>query len=247
MGRLAQMMLRRMPRELGSIRTATTVNMGCANATTFTTQIRCLTPNQAAQNGIEINQGTGEGDRRGNEIKVRRGLFKMLITPLPYNATTNTNPMPFIFKYWVISIRQGFASNTVTNVQGMQNDFFDAGNAAAGMTYTTADFINPINDDKYIVHKSGERKVFWQEYIGTGGPGAVAGNGTSNDFKAFARVTVDYTKYIPRRIRYVDGSVAPSSKCVWLVFACYRFDGTVLPSDQRPLQVVMVNDFKFEG
>lgn len=244
--RQSLLMIRRMM-DHGEARNSITINCGGTNATTFDTQIRCLTPNTASNNGIAISQGSGEGDRRGNAITTKRGVIKMLITPLPYNATTNTNPMPFIFKYWVVSMRQGFPSNTPSNIMGMQTDFFDSGNAVAGLTYTTADLILPINEDKWIVHTAGERKVFWQEYIGTGGPGSVAGNGTNNDFKAFARVTINYTKYIPKIVRYTDASTAPSSKCVWLVFGCYRFDGTVLASDQRPLQVVLVNDYEFVG
>ncbi len=105
---------------------------------------------------------------------------------------------------------------------------------------------DPINKDKYIIHKSGSFKLFWAEYTGTGGSGAANGNNTNNDFKYYAFRKFNFTKYCPKYITYIDNSPVPSSKPVWFVMYTVRADGGVSGINETPVRVKLIQNINFK-
>ena len=53
-----------------------------------------------------INQGTGQGDRIGNKITLKRLVIKGTLVPLPYDAIYNGTIFPVQVKIWVFYDRQ---------------------------------------------------------------------------------------------------------------------------------------------
>lgn len=61
-----------------------------ANSTTL--YARPLTP--ASSGSLSIQQGTGQGERIANRVRVMRAMFRYTINPLPYDIGSNAFPTP---------------------------------------------------------------------------------------------------------------------------------------------------------
>lgn len=220
-----------------------------ANSTQWNTglQMLCLTPNSSLNNGIEILQGTADGERIGNKITPVKGVINLLVTALGYNAETNPAPKPLIFKYWIFSVRRGNDEANMGDVLGsVTSDFFDLSSSSLGLGGDTQDLIYPINKNKYKVYKAGYRKLFYASFPGSG---ATVGTGTwsNNDFKLFHKIKVNYKKYIPKNIVYDDNVARPCSKPVWMMWEVVAADGNILPLANLSAEVTYVNDFKYRN
>lgn len=209
-------------------------------------QIYAVTPNTSANNGVPIVQGDGEGNRSGNDIRLVKTTMRFTAVPTDYNATTNPTPKPFYLCWMIVSARTGVPFNQASNVNAISADLFDNGNSTLPADRTVFDMMRPINDDKYVVHKAGRRKVFWQYYNGTGNETLNGGLGANNDFAAAVMVKLDLTKYCPKRIRYVDNSANPTSKAVWIVFYTVWADGSAMDVNHAPCQVNLIQDVRFK-
>lgn len=215
-------------------------------ATTGTGVILSVTPNSAGNNGIQITQGTGEGNRQGNTIRTVSARIRFTAVPSDYNATTNPTPKPFYLCWMVISAKRGAPFNQQTDVQAISADLYDNGSSAVAASRNTFDFMRPINNDKYTVHKAGRRKIFWDNYNGTGNETLNGGLGANNDFSAAAMVKLDLTKYCPKRIRYVDNATNPTSKPVWICFYTVWADGSAMDVAHEPCTLNILQDFRFK-
>jgi hypothetical protein len=70
----------------------------------------CLTP--------QISQGTGDGLRIGNKVKVLSGELKICVNLLPYNATTNPLPTPLWCRILVMDYKKQKTNNIAnTDIQ----------------------------------------------------------------------------------------------------------------------------------
>lgn len=212
----------------------------------LTFQCYCLTPNTNANNGIAINQGASEGARKGNRIRTVRSSIRFAAVPVGYDATTNPTPKPFFLCWAVISAKRGHDFNDIADVIAVKNDLYDTGSGTMGSARTIMDFIRPINTEKYTVHKCGRHKLFWSEYTGTGNASMNGGMGANNDFKYSVMKKLNFTKYVPKVITYVDNSAQPTSKPVWIVFYTVYADGSAHGTLHTPCQISLFQDFKFK-
>lgn len=248
MSRVARMEVLRMKETQDADMRTSIFQVGClgGNQWLLGFQIYAVTPNTSANNGISIAQGDGEGARTGNLIRLTRSSIRFTAVPTVYDPTTNPNPKPFYLCWMVISAKRGIPFNQASNVNAIYTDLYDNGSSTLPATRNTFDFLRPINKDKYVVHKAGRRKIFWEYYNGTGNATLNGGLGANNDFAAAAMVKLDLTKYCPKQIQYVDNSANPASKPVWIVFYTVWADGSEMNVNHAPCQVNLVQDIQFK-
>lgn len=175
-----------------------------------------------------VAQGTGAGNRVGNQVKVKKLTFKGVLTPLAYDATTNTNPQPREVKMWFFYERG--AGNTLP--ASPRTDFFQAGNSTDGLNDDLSDMVAPVNTDKYVVVATRTFKVGYQQFATTGSsPGY--GNFANNDFKLNCKFSVDLTKHIPKIMRWNDGDQTPRSRGLFCMVADVAANGGATGATQR--------------
>lgn len=203
-----------------------------------------LTPNTTSNKGIDILQGTGEGNRVGNSIRVSKAVFRFYLSARGYDASSNPIPRPSVVKYWIVSVKQGIDFNDLADVQNLSLDFFETTNGTTGTFADLRDTMMPINNDKYVVHKTGEIKVGYADFTGTGNQ-TNSQFFANNDFKLYSKRSIDVTKYIPKQIRYVDNNSQPTTKPVWIIFSAYPADGSTA-GNELPVNMNQVYDFKYK-
>lgn len=208
-------------------------------------QILAVTPNSTANNGIQITQGTGEANRNGNRIRTTYAGIRFCATMLPYNAVTNPNVKPMLLKYWVISAKPGQDFSTLADVIGWANNAFDNGNTSSGSSRSLYDLMFDYNNDLYNVHTSGMCKLGYAGYTGTNND-PQAGNYNNNDFKIFAKRSLNLTKYCPKIIKFNDNDARPFSKPIWFVWAAYYADGTTSNDAYQMVRVRLTQHYHFK-
>lgn len=210
-------------------------------------QIYSITPNATTNNGISITQGDGEANRSANRIRLTQTSFRMCVTIQPYDAITNPILKPCIFKYWVVTAKPNFNYRLLTDVQSTSTDLFDAGNSSTGTTSAVYDLMMPFNKDKYNILETKHFKIgLSQAPVGSSATQPAWGFQSNNDSKLFLIKKLNLTKYCPKTIIYNDNTGEPSSKNVWLFFACYFQDGTTMGADIVPLRVRINQSIKFK-
>lgn len=152
-----------------------------------------------------IVQGTGQGNRLGNQIRLTKVKVNFLMT-----ASIDRN-IPALIMFLVLSDKhnpntwnaadyQEAADGTSTFGNILQN-----GNSSSGFFNRSVDTVAPINEDRFTVH---ERKTF---KLSTATDPVIAsvvqGN---NEFPYMQTYEVDLLQYMPKIFRYNDNSTLTS-------------------------------------
>lgn len=182
--------------------------------------------------GITITQGTGEGNRVGNLIKVVKATMKFVVTPTAYDLTANPFPLPQDL------IIRGFTSKRSTNslVTTVPN-YFDLGSTAITPDGVLRDINRPVNKDLYTEYFCKKYKVGFSSFAPGSGTGANPAMGyyANNDYPLNVIATIDYTKFMPKIIRYNDTDGLPASRMLQTFIECVNADGSVQGSAWLPL------------
>ncbi len=175
-------------------------------------------------------QGTGNSDRIGNSIRVKKALLSMVIFPATYNASVNANPVPQDVRFMILHSR---ATPTDTIVS---STFFDSNNTTISPQDTIDDQLFAVNRDIYTVGMDKQYKCGFASFEGTGAS-AGSQNFTSNDYKQNILLNLDVTKHFPKNIRWNDVSTTPTSFQPVLVILVSRADGsTTGATNYQPLR-----------
>jgi len=175
--------------------------------------------------GFQIPQGTGQGQRIGNQIKVKKMILKVILQANPYNLTTNPTPQPFQCRMILMKDKLG-PTSTPTN---LTTELFNSSSTSIGPTNDLVDMLLPINKDRYQIYFDEVIKVGPQFYTGSG-QNANYGSGSNNDFLLNPLIEVDCTKFIPSKVQFDDTSSNPTSHGLWLLFIPANSDGTAILS-----------------
>lgn len=216
----------------------------------FTGNVFCINPASTATDpkAIVINQGSGEGDRIGNQVTTKQNLFRFCAVLKPWHSTSNPNPRPMYLKAWVVSIRGGQYGTTLADATNLiKSRFFDTGNSYIGFGDNLFDTIRPVNEDVFTVHYTKVFKIGPAQTMASGGGGATptsAQGYTNNDFKLSVKWTIPLTKYTIKNIRYndTDGSVFNPTK--WLFFTMSNADGSAVGSSV-PMEMFYNHVYRF--
>jgi len=170
------------------------------------------------------NQGSGDSDRIGSEINVKKLIVSGFVNMLPYDATNNpTAPGPLWIKMWIVSAKN-INTNTFSNTLA-SSSFFQISNSSIGFQATVRDMLLPVNPDLFTVHRY---KLF---KIGLGSTSANApATGTSVFFDNSPmahQFSFDVSKYV-KKLKYDEGQTWPTNKNMFLVMTVCRCDGSVI-------------------
>jgi len=194
-----------------------TVGLRAQTATSWDTTIVPCTPFTAF---LSIPQGTGQSERVGNTIRVKKLKFSGVLRPYPYNAATNPTPAPLIVKMlWMT--RKSNPMEIYTNV----SDLLQYGTTSEGPGTALQNLHRPINLDEWTVHTQRIYKVGYAAYAGIGND-TNAQFFENNDYKLNQFVNVDLTKYCVKNIKFDDNSVTPSTRIICMYAMVYRANST---------------------
>lgn len=172
---------------------------------------------------LDIAQGTADGTRIGNRIKIKYLGFKGTLVSNTYDATVNPTPKPMQIKCFIFYER----NDPSTFPPNPRADFLQFNSTTSALTNDLVDLWAPINNDKYRVLTSRTFKLGSSTY---GQGAAIVGSiNSNNDFKLNCNFRMNLTKYIPKLVRYNDNNTDPISRGLWAMFVPVWADGTQAP------------------
>lgn len=184
-----------------------------------------LTPNSST---LAISQGTAESQRIGNMISTQKAYIKLRMSPLPYNGTSNSIPIPQIICIVIWSIKE--SSQTLASAQSIaQNDILQNNNSDGGFSGSLTDWMRDFNTDLITVHKKMYVKCGASVYSSNTGNQANQFNYANNDFPLTVLKNIDITKYYPKRIRFNDNDNDGNARNVFLTVSPMDADGGANP------------------
>lgn len=173
--------------------------------------IFCLSPGNSG-NGVFIQQGTGQGERIGNRIKIKRAMLNINFTPTPYNADVNPLPSPQF-------VRMVFFYDRIAPIAvptpGANGNFFQNGDTYSPFQGNLLDITRPYNLDRFRVLFQKTFKIGYQAYAGTG-VNVTSQSFTNNDFKLNIFRKFNITKYLVKNVRWQDNlTTNPTTRALW--------------------------------
>lgn len=192
---------------------------------------------------LTISQGTGQGSRVGNSIKIKRCMFKGTLVPIAYDATVNPTPTPLQVKMFLFYDKLAAPNDAIT--PKASNDFFQNGNSSTGFHNDLVDMWSPVNADRYKVFYTKIFKLGYAEYAGTGVNVAQQGF-ANNDFKFNQNFNIDITKYMVKHLKYKDNSSDPSTRSLYCMWLPSYATGATIGSTINCAGVQYMLDIKYE-
>lgn len=161
--------------------------------------------------GCIIAQGTGQGNRVGNEIKVVRA--KTSITLYPYSVSySTTQGEPLDIMMYIVRFRN---ERGITPIQTIvEGAFFQDGNNDIGLVGDLQDTVMACNNDIIVQSK----RIIGK--LGPSGYGAIsAGQFLNNDYKYNLHYEIDTTKYLRKGYDFNDAENDPYNGATLLIFS----------------------------
>lgn len=166
----------------------------------------------------QLSQGTGAGQRIGNEVKLVSGYVRGYVNLLPYNAITN----PFCHQHvriMVLSVKDQNNSTPPTFT-----DLFEGNSSSNGCQANMLDMLFDINKTAYTLHYSKVIQLSASSQSSNT-------NGTAGQFfdnKPFsAKFSFNLIKKCYGKLRFNDAiSSVPENKNMFLVFQSVSSDGS---------------------
>lgn len=201
-----------------------------------------IIPCYPAPSYLQISQGSGQGNRISNLIKIKNLSIKGVLFPRPYNATTNATPSPVQIKFWF------FYDKTQPNsvpTPATSADFFQFGNTSIGFQNEFFDHKMPINTDRYRVLTTRTVKVGYSGYTGTGSQ-PQSGNFNNNDFRLNANLSVNLTKVCIKHCKFRDVSTLPTSRGIYMMAQPIYADGSAMALATIPVRMEYMMSVVYE-
>ncbi|UYD39102.1 MAG: capsid protein [Wigfec virus K19_588] len=208
------------------------------NSTFLNQNVFPLGPDPAS---LVINQGTGQANRIGNQIKTKKLLFKGTLVALPYDAVFNTTPRPVQLKMWIF-----YDKEDPTAVPLPLTNFFQNGNSSKGFQGDLTDLWSPINTDRYRVVASKTFKLGMQEYNTAGGGTSANQFFTNNDFKYNANFSFDLTKHYPQVVKFNDTTATPTTRGLFCMISYASATGGGFPLGSTVVGSQYMQHYEFE-
>lgn len=193
-------------------------NLGVAATSWYNNCVLPLCPYGGFMN---IQQGSGQGDRIGNKIRTKKCVLEYVISPKVYDATTNSNSQPYWVKMWVVTPKD---DPTALPTIGSFSGFFQSGDTTSYPGGAVADLLYEVNDDLFKLHTYRTHKIGAAVQGGTGGP-ITWQYFSNNDFSITAKGKIDVTKYLPKEFQFNDNAPYPNNSLAYLVMECVPISG----------------------
>lgn len=178
---------------------------------------------------LDIQQGTGQGNRIGNVIRTKLCVMTAFIAPLSYHATLNNAPRPCYIKLIFATSRD---NSTVLDVASIAR-LFQLGNSASPPSGNMYDMIRPFNYDAWMIHKVVMLKIGSSINTGSGG---IIGQSyyANNDFSFSKVIKINLTKFQPKNVKFEDNVSYPEKPIVQMIPLVCSADGTTYGNAETP-------------
>lgn len=188
---------------------------------------------------LAISQGTGQGDRTGNRIRVHKATLKLIVNPYPYDVVTNAEPCPGDFRLLIVKNK-----GLVNSSQPTASTFFQNGDTVLPPSGILADMLYDVNKDVMTVYKDTKWKC-GTHYYQAGAYSTVAYSlSANNDYKYNVMREIDITKYVPTIIDYPDTSTQPTSDSVWMCILLADANNTS-NTESKPFNLTYLISYEF--
>jgi len=181
-----------------------------------------IVPCTPFQSFLSIPQGTGQGERIGNEIKIKKLEIKGVITATGYNAGSNLSPRPIFVKLFFLTRK-----DSPMELYSSTTDIFQYGSSSEGFGSALFNCMRKVNTDEWMVHTTRTFKVGYASNDGTGG---ISGNQyyNNNDFKLSNMFSLDLTKYCVKTFKFDDNTVNPTTRNIVMYPIMWTCDSTTV-------------------
>jgi len=168
---------------------------------------------------LSCNQGSGQGDRLGDEIAIKNMSFKGYISYAGGSTTINSTPV-------FIKMVLGRLKSTLSQPTSFAT-LFQSGNSISAPQNLPTDMFRHFNRDAWTILQSRMFK------LGTSGPGLTTGT-PNNDFSLCQMFSISLNKHV-NKIKYSDGGTAPTNNGLYIWFLFCNADGSTISATTTPL------------
>jgi len=191
---------------------------------------------------LTVNQNTHQAGRIGNQIKTVNAVLKFILTPRPYNATTNPTQVPQMMRVVILSSKQ--TPVDIIPFTDFQNYMFQNGSSSVGPLSGILDMVSDFNKDLFTIYYDKKFKLgfAWNSLVQATPQGY-----NNNDYKMNIIQKINITKYLAKNYRFNDANSDPTSgKSLYVMFLQCNADGTGSSSIAIQSQIAMDVDYTYE-
>ena len=169
----------------------------------------------------QMSQGTGQGQRIGNQIRPRYCWLKGQVNALAYNSSTNPNIAPITVQMFLFKLKPAYTSwqqSTSASYNVNTTAFFQNGNSTQGFLNAPVDEFLQVNSDYFQVIARKKMTISPGTYLGVGQSGVDTGmnSGYQAPFKRDFYFRLD--THFKKTLQYTDAqSAVTNDNLYWLV------------------------------
>lgn len=168
-----------------------------------------------------MSQGTTQGLRIGNEIKIRSGVVRGHVNLLPWNQTSNPLSTPVFIKMWLCSAKN---LNNPNALSLPISNFFEGGSSSIGFQGNMLDMDLSVNKDYFTVYATRKLQL-GSTYPSSTGPVGTAGY--YDNSKMALPFYFTFGKYFKSSLKYNDTDTNyPTNRNLWIITQAVYADGS---------------------
>lgn len=217
-----------------------------SGAGSYGSNIFYMTPSPASVpfGGCNIGIGSQDGQREGNKVQIKKAMFNIALSTLPYNGTVNPTPQPQVVRLYFFKTKVNqTTAPAVGDLCGATGNFFQDGTGSTGFIGSLADINMHMNTDRYTYLGSRTCKLGYQQYGGSGGNMGAQWFG-NNDYKMNYVRRINITKMIPKTLSF-DDTGAGTTPQVYALFQVVNSDGTTAAVTETPVQCIYEQYYEY--
>lgn len=165
----------------------------------------------------QINQGSGQGDRLGNRIKIKKALLKFQICEVAYDATLNNEPCPIDIRLVIFNTKSNYPFGSAL-MGTLLSQFFQNGDSTSTITSLPSDIMKPLNKDSMVVFHDKFYKLGPAVLSANTAHQAGYDNFANNDYRLQVSDEIDVTAAMAKFCSWNDTVTIPTSKYLYAVF-----------------------------
>lgn len=193
-----------------------------------------------------ITQGTGQGQRIGNSIRIKKAWLRFVLYPQQYNVTSNPTPQPQDVRLLIFSIKPAVTTGATTKEQAwtiLNTNFFANGNSSNGQLGNLYDMVSYPNPDVVSIYFDRQMKLGFSTISGMTGQNTINLFG-NNDYTLNCQMKIEITKFLPAKITFNDDNNS-TSRQLFAVFMPVNSDGTGPVSTRIPASMFYGLDVQY--
>jgi len=203
-------------------------------------QVKALTPGAGA--AITLLQGTGQGDRIGNKVRIMKAMLRYTASVTAYDVILNPIPQPMEF---MIIFGYVKATPTIAPNAAQVALLFQNGNTALSPAGDISDLIQPYNTDFWCIKKTLRHKIGNSVNEGTGSAASRAYY-ANNDYKINVVNSINITNIYPKLLNFSDNSTGAQNAALFMMVQAVNANGTLSGAAAQPVLFEYCIDITYE-